>query len=297
VIAFFAAGDPPCQLKIRPDPISTVLGRNPQARATLLYGSGQSRTLMADRGNELHSDTSGPFSIASYDHHDSISQGMGGDSQNRVVDRLDAETRDLIEPHLQQVPLPTGQLLEQEGQPSSALYLPLRGGVSLELGSGKRAVQLTLIGRDGLIGTSLLLGGMALGTARVQFEGTAWRMSADALQACLEKSPQLHRHLLIGVSRLLARISRVAWASARGTVESRLAAWLLAATDCLEEDHITITHEAMSDVLGVRRPSVTFALHALEKKGIVLHRRGGLRVLDKQRLASIAGNCIGCNEV
>lgn len=189
---------------------------------------------MADRGNELHSDTSGPFSIASYDHHDSISQGMGGDSQNRVVDRLDAETRDLIEPHLQQVPLPTGQLLEQEGQPSSALYLPLRGGVSLELGSGKRAVQLTLIGRDGLIGTSLLLGGMALGTARVQFEGTAWRMSADALQACLEKSPQLHRHLLIRVSRLLARISRVAWASARGTVESRLAAWLLAATDCLE---------------------------------------------------------------
>src|SRR6185437_10483821 len=81
---------------------------------------------------------------------------------------------------------------------------PAKAGVRSKQG----AVQ---IGRDGLIGTSLLLGGMALGTARVQFEGAAWRMSADALQACLEKSPQLHRHLLIGVSRLLARISRVAW--------------------------------------------------------------------------------------
>jgi Mn-dependent DtxR family transcriptional regulator len=76
-----------------------------------------------------------------------------------------------------------------------------------------------------------------------------------------------------------------------------LAAWLIRATDCLEKDHIAITQQAMSEVLGVSRPSVTLSLQALERKGIARHRRGGLVILDKQRLAEIAGDRIGCNKV
>lgn len=243
---------------------------------------------MADPGENLHF---GPVSARTQEFALLSHRG------NRLLDTLPRESRELIESHLHRVAFTPGQVLEQDGQPPFALYFPVRGGVSLELGVGKRAVQLTLIGRDGLVGTSLLLGGLALGTARVQFEGTGWRISAAALQACLEESPQLHRHLLVAVDDLLARISRVAWGSACGLVENRLAAWLITATDCLETDHIAITQQAMSEVLGVRRPSVTLSLQALERKGIARHRRGGLVILDKQRLAEIAGDRIGCNEV
>ena len=132
---------------------------------------------------------------------------------------------------------------------------------------------------------------MAHGTARVQFEGTAWRVTADALGPCLEESPQLHRHLLTGVAALLGRLSRVAWSGGRGMIENRLAAWLIAAAECLDDGHIEVTHQAMSEVLGVRRPSVTMALQALEERRIVQHRRGVLRILDKKRLAAVAGDC------
>jgi CRP-like cAMP-binding protein len=243
---------------------------------------------MADRGDDPHFDSSGPVPIPTLDAGPFPRRV---DCGNRLLDTLPEESWDLIEPHLRQATLAKGQVVEEEGRPSSALYFPVKGGISLELGFGRRPLQLALIGREGLIGTALLLGGMALGTARVQFEGTAWMLSAASLGPCLEESPQLHRHLLTAVAALLGRLSRVAWSGGHGMIENRLAGWLIAAAECLDDDHIELTHQATSEVLGVRRPSVTIALQALEERRIIQHRRGVLRILDKQRLAAVAGDC------
>ena len=123
----------------------------------------------------------------------------------------------------------------------------------------------------------------------MQFAGAAWRISAQALQACLNKSPRLHRELLLGVGSFVVRISLTSWAHGRGTIEQRLAGWLLTAGDCLDTDRITITHQALSEALGVRRPSVTLALQALDGKRAVRSQRGYVRILDGQRLAAAAG--------
>lgn len=241
-----------------------------------------------DRGDDPHADVN---ELSTSFHRPGESHSYQSGRGNRLLDGLARADWDLIEPQLQCVTLAAGQVLEVEGTRPSSIYFPVKAAVALEPGCGKAPLQFALIGRDGLIGTSLLLGGVAFSTARVQFEGTAWRAPADALEACVEKSPRLHRQLLTGVSLLLSRLSQAAWANGRGLVENRLAAWLLTAADCLDDDPILITHQALSGALGVRRPSVTMALQHVEGMGIVQHRRGRLRILDRQRLAALAGDC------
>ena len=209
---------------------------------------------------------------------------------NRLLESLEDRTWDQLQPHLESTPLVEGQVIEMVGQRSAFLYFPTKGGVSLEAGPANAPMQLALVGREGLIGTGLLLGGVALCRSVVQFGGAARRIPTDALEVCLDKSPRLHRQLLLGVHAFLDRLSRMAWANGRSLIEQRLAYWLLSAADCLDTNHIPVTHQALSNALGVRRPSVTIAMHALEQTGAVRIQRGHIRILDSQRLAAAAGN-------
>jgi CRP-like cAMP-binding protein len=243
---------------------------------------------MSDSTDDFHAETNGPFSTPSAE---SISPRMGS-GRNRVLDGLDAGAWKLIEPHLRHVTLVQGEVLEREGQASIGLYFPVMGAVSLEADGDRGPLQLALIGADGLVGASLLLGGVAASMARVQFPGAAWCVPAPALEACLRRSHDLHRQLLVAVADLLARVSRTAWANGRALVEHRLAAWVSTAARCLDQDEIAVTHQTLSDALGVRRATATVAMHALEKTGAVRSDRGRIRIFHPQRLAVMAGDCL-----
>jgi CRP-like cAMP-binding protein len=212
---------------------------------------------------------------------------------NGLLQGLDRASWAVIEPHLEYRPLAAGEVLEDEGRRASFLYFPIKGAISIEAGFGKRSLQVALVGHEGLVGASLLLGGVPANRAVVQFKGTTWRVPIGALNACLEKSPELRQHLLLGVNALMGRLSLTALASGLGTIEQRLASWLLTAADCLGTDCVPITHESLSDVLGVRRPSVTLALHALESKRALRSQRGRILVLDRQPLIDVAASLEG----
>jgi CRP-like cAMP-binding protein len=212
------------------------------------------------------------------------------DRGNFLLRGLDAAGWSLIEPHLKPAALTPGDLLEERGRRAPFLYFPISGAVSIEAGAprGKR-MQMALVGREGMVGTSLLLDGDAANQARVMFGGPAWRLSANDLAACLALSPALHRQLLGGVNTFIARLVLTALANGQGTIEQRLARWLLIAADRLDTELISITHEALSDVLGVRRAGVTVALHILEGKQALRSERRHIRILNHEKLTLAAG--------
>jgi CRP-like cAMP-binding protein len=109
------------------------------------------------------------------------------------------------------------------------------------------------------------------------------------LAACLEHDRTLHRQLLRGVNDFIGRVSATALANGQGTIEQRLARWLLTAADRLDTDLLAITHDALSQVLGVRRAGVTVALHMLEGKHALRSERRRVRILDRERLTAAAG--------
>ena len=79
-------------------------------------------------------------------------------------------------------------------------------------------------------------------------------------------------------------------------METRLARWLLMAHDRTGGDELTLTHEFLAIMLGVRRPGVTAALGFLEKQGLVQAHREAISVIDRKDLEEAADDAYGAPE-
>jgi CRP-like cAMP-binding protein len=92
------------------------------------------------------------------------------------------------------------------------------------------------------------------------------------------------------------QVAHTALANGRAKIEERLARWLLMVHDRIDGDEVNLTHDFIALMLGVRRPGVTDALHALEGKGLIRSTRGVLRIVDREGLEVIANAIYGVPE-
>ena len=75
----------------------------------------------------------------------------------------------------------------------------------------------------------------------------------------------------------------------RGNFKQRLCAWLLMLHDRVDSDFLQLTHGSLAVQLGVRRASVTDALHILEGEACLRCSRGLISLMDRARLRRNAG--------
>ncbi|HEX8258113.1 MAG TPA: helix-turn-helix domain-containing protein, partial [Allosphingosinicella sp.] len=75
-----------------------------------------------------------------------------------------------------------------------------------------------------------------------------------------------------------------------------LCRWTLMAHDRIEGDEIKVTHDEIAVMLGVRRASVTDALHILEGEGLIRSRRGRVTIRNRDGLRRLAGETYGYAE-
>lgn len=100
--------------------------------------------------------------------------------------------------------------------------------------------------------------------------------------------------LLIRSSHNLAtQVSYTALSNAIHHVDERLARWLLMSHDRLREDEFRITHDYMSLMLAVRRPSVTTALHVLEGNLFIRSERGAVIIRNRAAMQEFARDSYG----
>ena len=79
--------------------------------------------------------------------------------------------------------------------------------------------------------------------------------------------------------------------NARHSVDARCCRWLLHAHDRLATDDLALTHDLLSTMLGVRRPTVTLVMNDLAHAGIVSTSRGLIRIVDRTALEARACAC------
>jgi CRP-like cAMP-binding protein len=131
---------------------------------------------------------------------------------------------------------------------------------------------------------------IAVGPAR------AWRIPAADLLAAAQASPSLHHLLMRFVQAFMIQLGRTAASNLNDPVEKRLCRWLLMNHDRLPADEIELTHQQIGVMLGIRRASVTDALHILEGQGLIRSRRGCITVRNRARLRACAGDSYGAPE-
>jgi CRP-like cAMP-binding protein len=196
-------------------------------------------------------------------------------------------------PGLEPVTLTFGDVLYEPGDTIDHVYFPGASLVSLlTLADGHLALEVGLIGRDGMVGIALVLGHKASSVrALVQGGGTALRMSSAQFQKEFRASPPLQRELYRYTHALMAQISQTAACNRFHVVEARLARWLLMTHDRVKSDQFRMTHEFLGHMLGVRRVGVTKAAQALQKRRLISYSRGNITVLDRTGLEGAACAC------
>jgi CRP-like cAMP-binding protein len=194
---------------------------------------------------------------------------------------------------LEPVTLTFGEVLYEPGETIRAVYFPGNSLVSLlTLADGHLALEVGLIGREGMVGIPLVLGqDQSSVRALVQGSGTAMRMASVDFRKQFALSLPLQQELYRYTHALMVQISQTAACNRFHVVESRLARWLLMTHDRVKSDRFRMTHEFLGHMLGVRRVGVTKAAQALQKQKLIQYRRGDITVLDRKRLEAAACAC------
>ena len=213
--------------------------------------------------------------------------------RNGLLAALSPEDWAHLEPHLEAVELPFDQTIHGAGGPVDAVFFVETGMVSLlvTLEDGEQ-VEAGIAGPEGLVGLPLVYGDShSLNEARVQMEGTALRIEAAAFRAAMDRSATFRALLLHYALAFHAQVSLTAACNARHAIENRFARWLLTAHDRAGKDEFPMTHEFISLMLGVRRPSVTIAAGILQKSGLIHYARGRMTVTDRPGLEAASCEC------
>src|SRR5258708_18915485 len=197
---------------------------------------------------------------------------------------------------LESVALTFGEVLYEPGERIRYVYFPGDSLVSLlTLVDGQSAVEVGMVGREGMVGVPVSLGAdVSPVRALVQGAGAAMRMKSARFSKEIGKSPQLQQEVNRYTGVLMAEITEAAACNRFHVVEARLARWLLMTRDRLRSSKSRMTHDFLSHMLGVRRVGVTEAASSLQRKKLIEYTRGNIQILDDRGLE--AASC-GCYEV
>jgi CRP-like cAMP-binding protein len=196
-------------------------------------------------------------------------------------------------PGLTPVELVFGAVLYEPGEAIREVYFPSRSLISLlTLVEGHLALEVGLVGREGMLGIPVALGvDTSPVRALVQGAGPALKMSAARFRTELKANPPLQRQLNRYVHVMIAQISQTAGCNRFHVVEARLARWLLMTRDRVRSAEFRMTHDFLSHMLGVRRVGVTEAASALQQRKLIEYRRGLIRILDDRGLEAACCSC------
>ena len=196
-------------------------------------------------------------------------------------------------PNLEPVDLPLGHVVFESDSRLRHVYFPTTAIVSLlyVLENGASA-EIAVVGREGLVGVSLFMGGNSTpNRAVVQSAGKGYRLAAQALNAEFSRAGPVLRLLLCYTQALIAQMSQTAVCNRHHSLDQQLCRWLLLSLDRLEGDELVMTQELIASMLGVRRTGVTEAASQLQKAGLIRYSRGRISVLDRPGLEKRTCEC------
>ena len=214
-------------------------------------------------------------------------------AQNQLIERLARKERQRLLALCEPVQLTLGEVLCEPGKDTRHLYFPVDGFISLVAPiDGKPALEVGMVGREGMLGAHLALGVATVPLhAVVQGAGSALRLSATALRAELARSPALQRVLNRYLYVLMAQLTGAAACLRFHEIGPRLARWLLMSQDRAHSERFHVTQEFLGYMLGVRRVGVTAAASVLQRRGLIEYHRGEMQVRDRKGLEAAACDC------
>lgn len=217
--------------------------------------------------------------------------------ENRLLRALSEKDRAQLLPALEHVELSRAQVLESPRTPVTHAFFVERGLASVVSQSPRRELGVGVVGNDGMTGLDIVLDARrSANETVVQAAGSALRIEAGKLHQAQMESATLRNMLLRYVHVFMIQTSQTALTNGHAGMEERLARWILMSHDRFEGNDLTVTHEFISLMLGVRRPGITEAMHVLEGRKLIRSTRDNIHVVDRQGLIGLAAESYGVCE-
>lgn len=212
---------------------------------------------------------------------------------NALVAALRRRQRDRFLAACEPFAMEFGDVLCEVETPYGHAYFPCGGLISLVSSlHGQNPLDMGLIGHEGMLGATLLLG---IGTVPIQAvvhaPGMAMRITVAKLHREIRDSPELRKILNRYLYMRLVELSLTGGCIQYHRIEQRLARSLLVAHDRARADRFHLTHEHLADMLGVRRSSITIAAGDLQDRELIRYSRGGITILDRPGLEAMSCEC------
>ena len=212
---------------------------------------------------------------------------------NRILTALPQEELTNVRRHLEAVHFEKGEVVYMTGDRIQYAYFPVDGLFSLvsntENGS---TAEIAMVGKEGMVGHPVILKhGMAPYEVSVQISTDALRIRAEVLEEEFQKGGVLQDLVLRYLNLLIVQVSRLSVCNRFHVLEKALSRWLLIAQDLVNSQSLDLTHENISQALGVPRTSVTMAAGALQRAGLIRYSRGKIVILDRTRLEANSCEC------
>lgn len=198
-----------------------------------------------------------------------------------------------IIPKLEFVTFKLGDVLYEADEQLEHVYFPTMAIISLlYIMENGATAEIGITGNDGVVGIALFMGSETTSSrAIVQSAGAAYRMKAADVKAEFERAERFQAMLLRYTMALMAQISQTAVCNRLHPIEQQLARWILLSHDRLHTDKLTMTHDLISNMLGVRREGVTIAAQKLAKRKLITNDRGTINIIDRRGLEAAVCEC------
>lgn len=212
---------------------------------------------------------------------------------NRLLNGLPRPDSRALAPLLTIVDLAQGVVISPSGEEAKFAFFPLGGMVSLVMVMRDgRAIETATVGREGGVGLMSAFGTHhSLVRAIIQLPTVAARVPVRVFRTFAAAHPAIGAMALAYNEALLKQATVTAACNGLHHVEARFCRWILQTCDCAESDVIRLTQEFLSEMLGVRRTSVTEVASRLQALGVISYARGVITVLDFAALKKISCEC------
>ena len=197
--------------------------------------------------------------------------------------------------YCEHVSLPNRTVLYQaDSRPEYVRFLTSGVASVVNTMSSGASIEVGMFGLEAFAEATHLLGPLRGQKCSVmQVAGSAYRMEYLRFERDFCRDQRI-RELVLKVAQMESlAAAQIAACNGLHGVNARLARWLLMVQDRTGEPELPLTHEYLSEMLGIRRPSISVSAGQLQRLGMIDYRRGLIRVERRDLLEGAACECYG----
>jgi CRP-like cAMP-binding protein len=214
--------------------------------------------------------------------------------RNLILRALPRAQLNRLHKRLKLEPIVLRQILFDQGKPIANVYF-LEEAVASVVGimMDGSAVETATIGYEGMVGLPLFHGvTRSAAQAFCQVPGIAYRLSAEDFRSEIKRTGgRLNEMLGKYTEALFTMVAQSAACNRVHPMRERCARWLLQMHDRVGKDDFFLTHHFLSQMLGVRRATVTEAVGKLQRAGLIQYKMGSVRIVDRKGLEHSSCEC------